>query len=188
MGAFDMGPFWKCRRGFTTIEVIAVLIIIGVLSAVVVARYWGTSSYSVSAVAEELKNHLRYAQGRAMNSTVTAASTPTPNIWGINFVDSTHYTVFRDGDTTHTVPPPGSDSDPVNLSSRGVTLGSLGTGIVSFDEWGKPYTDAVGTTPQSEQPPFRLITVLGGGQTGYICISKNTGYILNTLWEDCPSQ
>ena len=79
-------------NGFTTIEVIAVLIIVGVIAAVVVSRFTGTSTYSVPSVAEQLKNHLRYAQTRAMNSNV---------IWGIHFIDSTHYTIFKDADTTH---------------------------------------------------------------------------------------
>jgi prepilin-type N-terminal cleavage/methylation domain-containing protein len=158
-----MDQVWRHRRGFTTIEVIAVLIILGVLAAVIVARYWGTSAYSVQSVAEELKNHLRYAQTRAMNSNV---------VWGVNFIDGTHYTIFRDGDTTHTVTPPGSDSTIVNLSGRGVSLGNLGSNIVSFDDWGRPYTDAVAITLQSGT---RCLTV--GGEACKIQIMENTGYV-----------
>jgi prepilin-type N-terminal cleavage/methylation domain-containing protein len=161
-----MGPLLRCRRGFTTIEVIAVLIIIGVLAAVIVARYWSTSPYTVRSVAEELKDHLRYAQTRAMNSNV---------IWGVNFVSTTQYTIFKDGDTSHTVTPPGVDSNTVSLSSRGASLGGIAAGdVVSFDDWGKPYTNAAGTTAQSGT---RSITVSGGGQTATIQITQNTGYI-----------
>ena len=161
-----MGPFWKCRRGFTTIEVIAVLIILGVIAGVVAYRFTGgVAAYSVQSVAEEVKNHLRYAQTRAMNSNA---------IWGVNFTDSTHYTIFKDGDTSHTVIPPGASSNTVNLGGSGVTLGSLGTGIVSFDDWGKPYTDAPAANAQSGA---RSLTVSGGGQTVTIQVTPNTGYI-----------
>ena len=152
-------------NGFTTIEVIAVLIIVGVIAAVVVSRFTGTSTYSVPSVAEQLKNHLRYAQNRAMNSNI---------IWGIHFIDSTHYTIFKDADTTHTITPPGADSDPVDLSGRGVSLGGLGSNIVSFDDWGRPYTDAIANTLQSGA---RSITVSGGGASVTIQITPNTGYI-----------
>jgi prepilin-type N-terminal cleavage/methylation domain-containing protein len=162
-----MSPLERCRRGFTTIEVIAVLIIIGVLAGVIVARYWGTSSYSVSSVAEELKNHVRYAQTRAMSSNV---------IWGVFFISNTQYTIYRNGNTgsTNWVSPPGADSNTMNLSSQGVTLGVTANDVVSFDDWGRPCTDAAGTTLQSGT---RSITVTGGGQTATIQITPNTGYI-----------
>jgi prepilin-type N-terminal cleavage/methylation domain-containing protein len=158
-----MGPFWRSRNGFTTIEVIAVLIIIGVIAAVVVAKISDTSSYNVQSVAEELKNHLRYAQNRAMNSNV---------IWGVYFISTTQYTIFKDGDSSHTVTPPGADSNTVDLSGRGVSLGNLGSNIVSFDDWGRPYTDATATTLQTAT---RCITV--GGAACKIQITENTGYI-----------
>ena len=108
-----MGSFWKRTQGFTTIEVIAVLIIIGVIAAVVVSRFRGTSTYSVQSVAEELKNHLRYAQTRAMNSNAHLGESTSLTAPITRF--------FKDGNTTHTVTPPGADSNPVNLSGRGVT-------------------------------------------------------------------
>ena len=74
---FAMGPFGKCRPGFTTIEVIAVLIILGVIAGVVAYRFTGgVAAYSVQSVAEEVKNHLRYAQTRAMNSSAIWVSFP----------------------------------------------------------------------------------------------------------------
>jgi prepilin-type N-terminal cleavage/methylation domain-containing protein len=162
-----MNHFRRCRRGFTTIEVIAVLIILGVLAAVIAARYWSTSPYSAQSVAEEVKNHLRYAQTRAMNSNV---------IWGVFFISNTQYTIYRNGNTSSTnwVSPPGADSNTVNLSSRGVTLGVTANDVVSFDDWGKPCTDAAGTTLQNTT---RSITVTVGGQTATIQITQNTGYI-----------
>jgi prepilin-type N-terminal cleavage/methylation domain-containing protein len=164
-----MGPFWKCRRGFTTIEVIAVLIIMGVIAAVFVSRWSGTSTYSVQSVAEELKNHLRYAQTRAMNSNV---------IWGVYFISNTQYTIYTNGNTGsgNWMAPPGADANTVNLSNRGVTLGVAAGDVVSFNDWGSPCTDAAGGTLQSVA--IRSINVTGGGATAAsIQIYQNTGYI-----------
>jgi len=170
-----MGSYWKRTQGFTAIEVIAVLIIVGVIAAVVVSRFTGASTYSVPSVAEQLKNHLRYAQTRAMNSNVILASNQ-PDIWGLYFISNTQYVIYRNGNigSSNWVTPPGADSDPVDLSGRGVRLGGLGSNIVSFDDWGRPYTDANAKTLQSGA---RSITVSGGGVTATIQITPNTGYI-----------
>ena len=58
------------EAGFTTVEVIAVLLLLAVITAVVVSRY-STGTVDAVASADKLKVHLRYAQMRAMNSDVT---------------------------------------------------------------------------------------------------------------------
>lgn len=137
--------------GFTLIEIITVLIIIGVISAVVVNRLMDTS-VELKAQTDVVKTHLRYAQTRAMSSNI---------IWGIDFKTNT-YSFFRNGDTTDMVTLPGEDGLSLNLPS-----GKSATEIVSFDSWGRPYNNASGT---SDHP---------GGQIGNlsIVITKNTGFI-----------
>ena len=76
-------------RGFTLIEAVAILIVIGVLAAVATTRFIDTGTISVRAAAEMIQADIRYLQQIAM-STNAARS--------INFVaDSTTYVV--DGDT-----------------------------------------------------------------------------------------
>jgi Tfp pilus assembly protein FimT len=173
-----MGLFWKCRRGFTTIEVIAILIILGVIAAVAVSKLTGTTSvYGARSAAEEIKGHLRFAQTRSMNSNV---------IWGVYFISNTQYAIFKNGNTgsSNWVSPPGAEGSLCSgypcVNIRGtnmpqdLSLGNLGTSIVSFDDWGSPYTDAGAAAAQSGT---RSITVTSGGQTVTIQIYPNTGYI-----------
>jgi MSHA pilin protein MshC len=155
----------KAQRGFTMIEIIAVLIIISVIMAVVVARMSTPDQFSARSQAESIKSHIRYAQSQAINSNV---------IWGIYFIDGSRYALFKDGNTGVTVQISGADSNPVDLSAKGVVVSNLGAGIVSFDSWGTPYTDAAANTVQTGT---RTLTVTAGGAGATIQITPNTGYI-----------
>ena len=146
-------------RGFTIIEVIVVLIVLGIITAVIISRASSTATYTLRSEADVIKTHIRYAQARAMN---------TSTVWGINFPSSTTYSLFRNGDTTDTVVLPGVDSDPVTLPS-GVTVS---TGIVSFNDWGSPYANATATGTSTNV----TITVTCD-ETESISITKNTGFI-----------
>ena len=154
-----MNMLYKNNRGFTLIELISALLVIGIVAAVVVSRV-GTSNNEVIARIEVVKSHLRYAQSRAMNSEL---------IWGIRFNGSSYW-LFKDSDITKKVTFPAEDSDTVTMPS-GM---SVGTEIVSFDSWGKPYTDASGTSLQTND---RTITFLPSLTNHAIIITKNTGFI-----------
>lgn len=149
--------------GFTMIEVVAVLIILGILAAVAISRIPNLREYDVASEAGIVKSHLRYAHSRAMN---------TSSVWGINFSTSTTYSLFKDGNTSNKVRLPGEGSVDRTLPS-GITLSPTGI-VVSFDSWGAPYQDAGGTNAQSGN---RSITLSAGGSSESITITQKTGYI-----------
>lgn len=153
------------KTGFTLIETIAVIMLMAILT-VVATTFFKPTSYRTNSVIEEIKAHIRYAQAYSMNSNI---------ICGVYIPDGTHYTIFTGGNTSQRVTPPGGDSTLINLSIQGLTLSGFGTGIISFDSLGKPYTDAPATVLQSGT---RSITITDGdGNTGTIQITQNTGYI-----------
>ncbi len=143
------------------IEVIAVMVILAILGVVGYSTMSSTSTFDLKSRVDVLKGHLRYAQTRAMNSN---------QIWGISFPSNTAYALFRNGDTANRVLILGQDADIVSLPGGF----SVTTGIVAFDDWGIPYTDASGTTAQSGS---RTISLSKDGVTENITIMPNTGFI-----------
>ncbi len=141
------------HRGFTLIEAIAVLLLLGVLSAVIVSSYASTQGNTLVSEEATLKGHLRFAQLRAMNDQVS---------WGIG-LGANAYTFLRNGiPAPHDLP--GEDSTVHNLPS-GVSI-TLGAGTtVAFDQWGSP------------GPANITITLSSGLDSRTIPITGSTGFI-----------
>lgn len=149
------------NRGFTLIEVMSALIIIGIVSAVAISRF-GTSDAELTAGGEVVKSHLRYAQLRAMNS---------ESVWGI-CCDGTDYWLFMNGDTSQSRVLPGEDADPVHLADKQISMGSF---IISFDAWGRPYYNdapAAGTTAGTT-----IVVSSSGTSSLSISVTPETGFI-----------
>ncbi len=153
--------------GFTMLEVIAVVLIIGIIGAIVVSRATSTSTFSLKSQADVIRTHLRYAQTRSMN---------TSSVYGLIFGNATTYSLFYDGDTAKKWTLVGEDGQEVNLASKtpGMTILTETPITVAFDSIGRPCTDQAGTTLQSVN---RTITLSFAGETETITITKNTGFI-----------
>ncbi|GAB6094420.1 hypothetical protein JCM14469_06720 [Desulfatiferula olefinivorans] len=108
--------------GFTLVEIIAVLLLMGIVAALVVAGGLGLGDTDEGAAADVLKTHLRYAQSRAMNG---------DRAFGIVFSGG-GYSLVRD---------PAGTAVPVRLpgeSALTVPLPAAVSGSVTFDTWGRP--------------------------------------------------
>ena len=106
------------------IEVIAVLLLFGVVAAVMVSYAPSTDSYKLASEEAIMKGHLRYALFRAMGDKVT---------WGISFTPNS-YTLQKNGAPASSNLP--NENSPVHNLQAGVSI-TAGVGTtVSFDEWG----------------------------------------------------
>ena len=162
---------YKNAKGFTLIEAIAVLIVLGILSAVVISRITSTDVVNLKAQAEVLKGHIRYAQLRAMNMTSTTPSTCKAPFGMV--MSGGSYSMFRDCVTTSTVVLPGAGSSVGVTLPSGMTVTSV---TFSFDNWGRPY--AVANPDPLAQPSSTISLSLDyQGLTEPITITGNTGFV-----------
>jgi prepilin-type N-terminal cleavage/methylation domain-containing protein len=140
----------KTSNGFTLLEVICVLLLIGIVTTVVLSR---TMDHSVELISEMevAKGHLRYAQSRAMNSNQS---------WGINFSGSS-YTLEEDGAASVTALP--------GLNGAICTLaeGAINSTVnpIIFNQWGNPGATAI------------TVTISDGTDSHSFTIAPLTGFI-----------
>lgn len=148
------------NKGFTLIEVIILLIVIGVLSAMIVPQLiLSNTDAELSAKTEVIKSHIGYAQARAMN---------TNRVWGIRFLGGT-YSIYHDNFSGKVILP-GEDSTDIVLPS-GMTVT---TGVLSFTTWGEPCSDEPATTMLNSATSY---TVTYQGKSKVISVVQDTGYI-----------
>lgn len=149
-------PNIRSSKGFTLLEVVVVLILLGILTAVAIARVVDHGA-DERAATDTLITHLRFAQILAMNSDTT---------WGININGAT-YTLYADGNVNNNPANlPGEDSHTITMPV------SAGVSTVSFDQWGRPYNTV---DPSSSSPATGNINISIGSET--ITIIPDTGYI-----------
>ena len=145
-------------RGFTLIEIIAVLIIIAIITAVAVSRSMSTQNNLIQQV-DIVKTHLRFAQLKALNDDV--------NTWSITFTTGS-YSLSCTAGTNSTCPSSqlpsessSSHSFPTSVTVKSITPSAA----IIFDRWGSP---TGGVT---------AIKLTQGSQTITITVAANTGYI-----------
>lgn len=146
---------FRFNPGFTLIEVVVVLILVGVLTAVAVSRFTDTNA-AERAAADSLKAHLRQAQGLAIDS---------DTVWGVQASGGSYHLFYVDDDTNTVVTQrfPGEDADNIDFPS-----GVSATFTVYFDGWGRPCSDQ-----SCETPITNAITAIDSRVT----ITPETGYI-----------
>ena len=140
------------HAGFTLIEVVAVLIILAILSAVAISRV-STDRSNLRSELNDLTAALRYAQQMAIasDSTVTFGITVT----------ASGYTLVRTGGSGNQPKLPGENSSSHTFKNVSAT-----TGTFNFNEWGGLATgSATATTLTSSGIGSETINVIS--ETGY---------------------
>jgi MSHA pilin protein MshC len=146
------------QRGFTLIEVVAVLMIIGIVAVIAMVRVSSTEDIDLASQVEAVKGHLRFAQIRAMN---------TDSNWGIHFSETSYY-LFQGTDSSK-VMIIGEDSPDVDLAAKKSKLRITppAGNNVTFDQYGSPGDANVDIATNC--------SACANG--GVIRVTKNTGFI-----------
>ncbi len=135
------------------IEVIAVLLLFGVVAAVVASRAPSMDSYKLVSEEDIMKGHLRYAQFRAMSDNVS---------WGISFTTNS-FTLQKNGAPASSNLP--NENSAIHNLQGGVSITAGAGTTVTFDEWGSPGLSDI------------LITLSVGTDSRTVTVTRNTGFI-----------
>ena len=144
-----MRKILKTVKGFTFLEIIAVIIIVGIIGAIAVSRISSTDTYIIKGELDKVTSHLRYAQGRAIRTNST---------WGISFNDASTYWLFQTVGTSSVQQTfAGENANQVALSKLSITSAPQ---TITFDRFGSPGAADI------------TVTTSGGN----IAVASNTGF------------
>jgi MSHA pilin protein MshC len=154
--------------GFTLIELIVVMLVLGILTAVFVPRS-NNPAIILSTQAEQLAADIRYVQSLAMTQ---------GQRYRINFFPATSPPSYKFTDLSGSVAvahPSGTSGSVFLAGSIAMSLANLPNSYVAFDGLGTPYTDAA--TPGSRLASDATISLASGGTTRVVWIYRDTGSV-----------
>lgn len=162
--------------GLTIVEIVVVMLLMSIVTAVVLGRSITTTEVDVAGQTDKIRGHVRYAQSVAMKRSDLG-------VWGIRF-DSDRYWFFSGPDPAASqIRLPGGEYRPAENVIRFVDLGvnvsttNLANDRVYFDRFGKPFTDWTDETVNTPLGSPATITISAEGVSRSIQISPETGYI-----------
>lgn len=159
-----VGRRWAApARGFTLIELIMVIVMLGILAAYAVPRMFDSTAFNARGFHDETLAYLRYAQKTAVAQRRTVCVTFTSSSLTLAIASAAATTTCATAGTL--TGPKGDSGSTITLSANGgVTYSSLPTSF-NFDGLGQPINPATGQTLQ----------VLGASNS--ITVEAGTGYV-----------
>lgn len=158
-------PGRKPAGGFTLIEVITVLIVLGVVSVLIANRVKYTDP-GPAARLSELRSQLRYVQLEAMKTgQALGLACDGTNYWAYTVSNSTSGSYSK-------LLLPGESSPTVKLSAKDMGAGAFNH---SFDANGIPYSGAPPTPAKLAASTTVTVTVRGASAT--LTLIPETGFI-----------
>ena len=175
-GPIPVKPARRSSQGFTLIEIVVVMVLMSVITAVVLGRSITTSEVDVVGQTDKIRNHLRYAQSLAMKRSDT--------VWGIQFAGPGYWFFSGTDPANGQVLLPGGEYSGgdkfIKYSDLGVSISVAGLGLsgaVFFDRFGKPYDNYTDATTNSPLTAAASIFVSASGESRFIQITPETGLI-----------
>lgn len=169
------------QRGFTLIELVLVIVIIGIMCAVAITRMLSTSSFDGKAYADQVSAMLRFgqkvaiAQNRNVFVRVGAAGVALCYQGGCGAGARVLAPAGANSGSTSTRAVCADDSWACEAPPSGVTVGVEAS--FYFDPVGKPFAPAdVPPTPTSSFSGL-TVPIAGGGAARSITVERETGYV-----------
>jgi len=156
-------------KGFTLIELVMVLVLIGIIAAFAAPKLGGITSTNASVFADKFRSDIRYAQALAMTQTmryrvyINTAPSPNPGYAVVN--DANGNGIWGEAGEVAINPAGGSNlSVALNAGQyAGITVSTPAGGYIEFDSLGAPTGGGA------------VLTVSPGGSV--ITITETTGAV-----------
>jgi MSHA pilin protein MshC len=165
------------QHGFTLVELVMTMVIVGILAAVVAPRFFDANLFKSRGFADQVQATLRYAQKEAIaqhRNVCVAITASNISLTVANAVPS----LATSPCNTNLVSPSGQPSScpfppyQICTPSPSITLTLLPAAPATFvfDALGKPF-DAAGVTPSAQK------TITISGAANQILVEPETGYV-----------
>jgi MSHA pilin protein MshC len=153
------------QRGFTLIELIMVMVMLGVLAAVAAPKIFDVSAFNARGFHDQTMAYLRFAQKTAVAQRRTVCVSFSSSSLTLAIAAATG---SYDCTNAATLTGPQGES-PVLLSAKsGVSYGTVPGAAFSFDSLGQP----IGSTGLAVSPVFKV-----NGVSDSIKVESTTGYV-----------
>ena len=165
------------RRGFTLVEILCVVVILGIASAVIIPQIGSRDDLNAAAAARVMMSDLMYAQNRSI---------AMQKKHFLQFNGQSYNVMTRDADTL----PLYTITQPVTKNAYTTTFGDKNTALgnasigttsfngattIAFDEMGSPYSYVAATNVLTSLTSAGTIKVTNGKVTLTISIEPYTG-------------
>lgn len=154
------------QRGFTLIELIMVMVVVGILAVFVAPRFFDANVFKSRGFADQVQATLRYAQKEAIAQHRNVCVAMTPSDITLTIANAIPSLATSPCNTNLVIP--GQATNKISTPSAAITLTAFAN--FNFDSLGKPW-DVAGVTPST----LKTITIFGA--TNNIFVEAETGYV-----------
>lgn len=152
------------ESGFTLVELVAIILLVGILAVTAIPRYLDKAAIDVSVMAEQLANDIRYAQSLSMTQGAR-------HCIELNTGNARYRLRTGNSCATAVTHPVTGNGNYINLANVSMAAANISGSYIEFDGRGEPFTLVVSTSDA-------VITLNAGGQSRQVRVSPETGRVV----------
>ncbi|MBI3529785.1 MAG: prepilin-type N-terminal cleavage/methylation domain-containing protein [Betaproteobacteria bacterium] len=159
----------RAQRGFTLVELVVVIILVGVLAVIAIPRFRGVASFNTKGFADSVMTSLRYAQKQAIAKRRNVCVAFTSTTASFTFASAAG---SASACNTSLTGPAGQSPYSISPDAKSVvTFAAVPAGL-TFDALGRPLATATGLPLASV-----LVITISGDISRSFSVEPETGYV-----------
>ena len=163
----------QASRGFTLVELIVILILVGILAVVAIPKFTGVGAYNTMGFSDRAMESLRYAQKQAIAKRRNVCVVFTATTITFTYAPTAGSAINCN---TNLTGPAGEPAYSVAPESKSVVTISASLGSFAFDGQGRPIASTTLGVVGAALTTVQIITVTGDGSRSF-SVEPETGYV-----------